>query len=140
MIKSVAKPLGSKAYGSIPRLPGSRLGPGDYTISEGQARICTERPRDKHDRIVVQEKLDGSCCAVALVGGELHALTRRGYPAWSSPFEQHHLFSDWVDANAERFRFLRDGERVVGLRKRDRCVRRSRGTVSRRDLLVRDRH
>jgi hypothetical protein len=33
------KPLGRKSYGSIPHLPGSRLGPGDYCISEGQAPI-----------------------------------------------------------------------------------------------------
>ena len=27
---SIHKPLGRKAYGSIPHLPGSRLGPGDH--------------------------------------------------------------------------------------------------------------
>jgi len=40
------KPLNQKAYGSIPHLPGSRLGPGDYSIGEGQARIATEKLRD----------------------------------------------------------------------------------------------
>jgi len=54
------KPLGRKSYGSIPHLPGSRLGPGDYHAHEGQARIATEKARDKHDKIYVQEKLDGS--------------------------------------------------------------------------------
>lgn len=33
------KPLGHKAYGSIPHLPTSRLGPGDHHVTEGQARI-----------------------------------------------------------------------------------------------------
>lgn len=49
---------GIKAYGSIPHLPGSRLGPGDHHVTEGQARICTERGRDRHDFITVTEKLD----------------------------------------------------------------------------------
>src|SRR4051812_45187727 len=36
------KPLGSKGYGSICHLPGSRLGPGDHKLNPGQARILTE--------------------------------------------------------------------------------------------------
>ena len=50
------KPLGQKAYGSIPHLPGSRLGVGDHHVTHGQAKIATEKPRDKHDFIIVQEK------------------------------------------------------------------------------------
>lgn len=42
------KPLGRRAYGSIGHLPGSRLGPGDHHVPEGQGRICTERTRDGH--------------------------------------------------------------------------------------------
>lgn len=115
MAEAPAKPIGRKAYGSIGHLPSSKLGPGDYCVHEGQARICTERPRDKHDRVIVQEKLDGSCCAVAKVDGKLHAITRKGWPARTSPFEQHHLFADWVDANASRFdAVLNEGERLVG--------------------------
>lgn len=97
------KPLGKKAYGSIPHLPGSRLGPGDYCISEGQARIATEKPRDKHDLIIVQEKLDGSNVAVAKVNGEILALTRAGYLATTSPYQQHHFFAKWVKENESPF-------------------------------------
>ena len=61
------KPLGKKAYGSIPHLPGSRLGSGDHHISEGQAKIATEKLRDKYDQLFVYEKLDGSNCSVALL-------------------------------------------------------------------------
>lgn len=53
------KPIGRKAYGSIPHLPGSRLGPGDHHIHEGQAAILTQRARDRHDEVLLQEKLDG---------------------------------------------------------------------------------
>jgi len=59
------KPLGRKSYGSIPHLPDSRLGVGDHHCHEGQSVICTERRRDKHDRIIVTEKVDGSNVAIA---------------------------------------------------------------------------
>ncbi len=109
------KPLGIKAYGSIPHLPGSRLGAGDHHCEPGQATICTIKLRDKHDLIIVTEKLDGSCCAVAKVDGVILALGRAGYLAQSSKYEQHQLFADWVRRNEQRFAaLLQDGERVVG--------------------------
>jgi hypothetical protein len=109
------KPLGRKAYGSIGHLPSSRLGPGDHRITDGQARICTVKARDKHDTIIVQQKYDGSCCAVALLDGKLLPLTRSGNLAATSPFVQHHYFDQWVWQNEARFRaVLREGERLVG--------------------------
>lgn len=108
------KPLGRKAYGSIPHLPGSRLGPGDHSIHAGQDAICMVKARDRHDRIIVTEKLDGSNVAVANVDGQIIALTRSGYTAAASPYEQHHLFASWVERNVERFGFLATGERVNG--------------------------
>ena len=80
-----AKPLSRKAYGHIGHLPGSRLGEGDHHVHEGQARICTLKARDKHDRIIVQEKVDGSCCAVAKIDGAIVPLIRAGYRAEQSP-------------------------------------------------------
>jgi len=78
-------------------------------------RIATERKRDHHDRIVVQEKLDGGCTAVAKVNGEIVALGRAGYRAASSPFEQHILFHRWVLDRWRAFdELLSEGERVVG--------------------------
>lgn len=109
------KPLGGKAYGSIPHLPGSRMGPADHHCHDGQRRICTEKARDRHDTIIVQEKLDGSCVSVAKVDGAVVALGRAGYPAASSPYEQHHLFAAWVADRTARFdSLLAEGERVVG--------------------------
>lgn len=111
----VKKPLGRKAYGSIGHLPFSRMGPADHSITEGQANICCKKPRDKHDTIIVQEKLDGSCVAVAMVGGMIHPLGRAGYPAVSSKYPQHRMFHDWVMLNSDRFfAVLQEGERVVG--------------------------
>lgn len=109
------KPLGHKNYGHIPHFPGSRMGPGDHKCSDGQLRIATEKPRDKHDLIIVQEKLDGSNVGVAKINGEIVSLTRAGYTAESSPFIQHHYFAKWVEKNKIRFdELLNDGERVCG--------------------------
>lgn len=109
------KPLGHKNYGSIGHLPGSRRGPGDHGVNEGQARICTLKARDRHDLIIVQEKLDGSNVGVARIGDQIVALGRAGYRAETSRFEQHQLFAYWVRLHTDRFlRVLRDGERLVG--------------------------
>lgn len=91
------------------------MGPGDHHVHAGQGVICTAKARDKHDRIIVQEKLDGSCVAVVLLDGQLHAIGRAGWPAQSSKYEMHQLFAAWVRENDERFRdVLREGERIVG--------------------------
>jgi hypothetical protein len=109
------KPLGIKAYGHIPHMPGSRIGPADHKCDEGQKRIATEKARDRHDLIIVQEKLDGSNVAVARLDGRLYPLTRAGYLASTSPYEQHHHFDRWAIQNQERFlSVLHDGERLVG--------------------------
>ena len=110
------KPLGMKAYGSIPHLPGSRMGPGDHHCHDGQAKICfflTQKNKDR--KILVEEKLDGSCVSVAKIDGQIIPLTRAGYVANTSPYEQHQAFYDWVFTHEQRFiAALRDGERVVG--------------------------
>lgn len=109
------KPLGHKAYGSIPHLPGSRLGPGDYSCHEGQERICFEGGRDKRGRkhrVIVTEKLDGSNVAIAKKEGQALALVRAGYLAQTSPREQHQIFAAWV--RARNWSDLPEGWRVSG--------------------------
>jgi len=109
------KPLGRKNYGSIPHLPLSRMGPGDHKCHSGQARIATEKARDKHDRITVTEKLDGSNVGCARIGDAIFPLGRAGYLAASSPYLQHRLFARWAHDNTNRFlNVLDDGERLVG--------------------------
>lgn len=112
---SELKPLGFKNYGSIGHLPCSRMGSGDHSVHEGQASICLTKKRDKHDRIWVTEKLDGSNTGVCIIDGEVIALGRAGYRASTSKYEQHQLFAYWVRMNQDRFRaLLQDGERCVG--------------------------
>ena len=109
------KPLGRKNYGSIGHLRCSRMGPGDHACHEGQCRIATEQARDKHDVIIVMEKVDGSNVGIARVGDEIHALGRAGYPAQSSGYEQHQLFAQWVAGSEEFWRdMLEPGQRLVG--------------------------
>ena len=109
------KPLGQKAYGSIPHLPGSRLGVGDHHVSEGQTIIATKKARDKNDLIIVQEKLDGSNCSVAKVNGQITALGKSGYFSATSPYPQHQLFAKWVKLQENRFdKLLNEGERICG--------------------------
>lgn len=109
------KPLGRKNYGSIGHLPNSRIGPGDHHVHAGQGLICTQKVRDRHDRVIVTEKLDGSNVGVVLLGGQIIALGRSGYLAETSKFEMHQLFADWVRQNEGRFRsLLGEGERCVG--------------------------
>lgn len=109
------KPLSGKAYGTIGHLSASRLGPGDHRVHEGQERILTVKVRDKHDRVIVEQKLDGSCVAVARKDdGGLVTLGRAGHPAVSSPYRQHRMFNDWMWENLDRFMWLERGQRVVG--------------------------
>ena len=110
-----AKPIPRKAYGSVPHLIGSRVGPRDHHITEGQHRIATEKTRDRHDRVIVTEKLDGSCTAVLRAYNSIIAVTRAGRPAHTSPHSMHHAFSYWVFARDALFRdLLQEGERIVG--------------------------
>ena len=111
-----AKPLNKRAYGHIAHLPNSRMGPGDHHCHEGQAVICTEKARDWKDVVIVQEKLDGSnCCVAKLDDGKIVALTRAGYEASTSPYEQHHIFARWVRRFESLFYDILDsGERMCG--------------------------
>lgn len=91
------------------------MGPADHHAEIGQCRIATERPRDRHDLIIVQEKLDGGNVGVAKLKGEIIALSRAGYLAADSPYQTHHAFEKYVRANEKKFSsLLLEGERVCG--------------------------
>lgn len=109
------KPLNRKNYGSIGHLLSSRMGPSDHHVHEGQQRICTEKARDKHDTIIITEKLDGSNVGIAKVGDNIYALGRAGYLAQTSKYEQYQLFAAWVREREDHFRkMLEDGQRLIG--------------------------
>ena len=111
----MAKAIKGKAYGSIPHLPTSRLGPADHSCHAGQAVICTERVRDERDRVIVTEKLDGHCVALVRFGDEIHAIGRAGHFASDSPYPQIRDFHNWLfSLDYERFWGIPDGWRVAG--------------------------
>ena len=109
------KPLGHRAYGHIPHLSGSRMTPADKHCELGQQKIVTQKARDRHDLIIVQEKLDGSNMSVAKLDNKIIALGRSGYLAETSPYYQHKLFAKWVYKQKKRFnKLLCEGERISG--------------------------
>ena len=100
-------------YGSIPHLSTSKMSQqADKKISEGQENILTEKTRDWLDLIIVTEKLDGSNVGVVRKNGVLHYITRAGYPANSSRFEQHHYFARWAEENKKMFGWLPENTAV----------------------------
>lgn len=110
------KPSGGKTYGSIGHVVGSRLGPGDHSIGESSSHILTREARkSRRDKIIVSEKLDGSCVGILKKDGKLVALQRSGRLAQTSPYEHLQKFSEWVDEAAPEMLYtLRDGFRIVG--------------------------
>ena len=91
------------------------MGPGDHGCEAGQARIATLKARDRHDHIIVQEKLDGTNVGVARLNGVIYPLVRAGYVADTSPFEQHWRFAQWVYANQDRFLEMARWAKPLGL-------------------------
>lgn len=112
------KPLGRKNYGSIGHLPNSRMGSGDHSIEKNQGAIATDsavkNKRGIPREVIVQEKLDGSNVGIARVDGIIRPLSRAGYCANTSPYEQHNLFYQWVMSQPDRWGFIQEGERIVG--------------------------
>lgn len=107
-------PLGRRAYFKIPHLPGSRTGPSDRVAPPELVRRCTVEARGGEE-VLVQEKLDGSCVAIARVDGAIVALGREGTRASLSHNPGRQKFAHWVDAEATRLApLLRDGEWIVG--------------------------
>lgn len=102
-----------KLYGKIPHLPGSRLGPSDRTADPALAARCAG-PGRRGDRVLVSEKLDGSCVAIVRVAGRLTAYGRDGLPCAASRNDGRRAFATWLDARAAAWHAaLDDGERLV---------------------------
>jgi ATP-dependent RNA circularization protein (DNA/RNA ligase family) len=109
------KKIIDRNYGSIPHLSTSKLSQkADKKISEGQENILTKKARDWQDLIIVTEKLDGSNVGIYNDRGVLTPITRSGYTAISSPYNQHHYFDEWAKLSTEYFYWLPGGWRICG--------------------------
>jgi RNA ligase-like protein len=102
-----------RLYAKIGHLPGSRTGPNDRHVPPALAERLTARGRPG-DRVIVQEKLDGSCVLVARREGALVALGREGRRCDESRNEGRRRFAAWVAERERLFAWLGEGERVAG--------------------------
>jgi hypothetical protein len=98
-------------YPKIGHLPGSRTGPSDRNVGETLATRLTSRGAPG-DRVLVEEKLDGSCVAVTREKGRIRAVGREGRDCAQSKNLGRRRFAEWVAA--QDFAFLGEGERLCG--------------------------
>jgi len=102
-------------YGSIPHFQSSKMSQqADKKIDIGSEKILTEKTRDWKDLIIVTEKIDGSNVGVIKKNGNIISLTRAGYEATTSEYEQHLYFDKYVTQNFNKFSWLHEGWRIVG--------------------------
>lgn len=107
------RPLQMRAYPRIPHLPGSGA-QSDDLLSDDRAAQRFFRPHLDR-RVYIQEKLDGTCVAVARQGHRLLALGKEGDRLEHSRSPGRRVFAAWVAGQEARFLdLLADGERVVG--------------------------
>lgn len=126
------KKILTKAYGSIPHLPCSKMtDKHDKLVDEHKVELftsidaimsyfCTAEVTRRHIRVYITEKVDGSNSAVYKDNdGLLHPLMRKGYDVRTYPNNPAYLslkkFADYVEQNAERFdELLNPGELLNG--------------------------
>lgn len=106
-------PIAGRAYGSIPHLFHSCAN-GDKFVGVGQHRIATEKTRDGHDLVIVQEELDGANVAVLKKDGILIPISRNGHRCEGSTYSQHRIFHLWVMQHYDKFDWIQEGERLCG--------------------------
>ncbi|MCE9579235.1 MAG: RNA ligase family protein [Deltaproteobacteria bacterium] len=102
-----------RLYAKIPHLPGSRVGPAErFAPAPLVARMVAEA-RDG-DRVIVSEKLDGTCVAIVATDAGIEARGRDGAPCALSRNDGRRAFAAWVQARAARFAaVLAPGERLM---------------------------
>jgi hypothetical protein len=114
--EELIKKVVNKSYDSIPHLSKSRLGEADSHIDPKQEAFLTEQLPPIDCILYVEEKMDGSNCAVIRKNGEIIPISRSGYRCQDSNFEQHRRFHKYVMDRKEVFEKLLPDEddRVVG--------------------------
>ncbi len=101
-------------YPKIPHLPGSRTGKADRHVGRIRGESLTLKATEGA-RILVEEKLDGTCVVVVREGTTVLAHGRDGRPAHASRNLGRRLFAQWVQERHEQFlALLEDGEHACG--------------------------
>lgn len=114
--EEMVKKVVNKSYDSIPHLSKSRLGEADSHIDAKQEAFLTAQLPPIDCILYIEEKMDGSNCAVIRKNGEIIPIGRSGYRCIDSNFEQHRRFHKYVMDRKESFEKLLPDEddRVVG--------------------------
>jgi RNA ligase len=101
-----------KLYPKISHLPGSRTGIRDRHCGLVPAKRLLEESLPG-DRVIVQEKLDGSNVIVSRINNKLVALGRNGKPCERSRNSNRLAFAVWLELNQHRFAWLQHLERLA---------------------------
>ncbi len=114
--EEVQKKVINKSYDSIGHLSKSRLGESDSHIDAKQESFLTVKLPPTDCKLYIEEKMDGSNCAVVRKGGEIIAIGRSGYRCSDSNHEQHRRFHAYVEKRKHIFESLlpEEDDRVVG--------------------------
>ena len=101
-----------RLYPRIPHLPGSRVGPAERYAAPAFTARATVAADD--DRVIVTEKLDGSCVALVGAAAGIEARGRDGGLCAASRNDGRRGFAAWVAARAARLAaHVAPGERVM---------------------------
>lgn len=105
----------NRGYGSIPHLSTSCDNSGDKRINQNQENLLTIKTRDRHDEVIITEKVDGSNLSILKLSGRLYGVNRGGYDISYSnrPFRKE--FNIYIEEHYDRFMsLLSEGERICG--------------------------
>jgi len=91
----------ARLYPRIPHLPGSRLGPSERHAATAVVARMTVVAGDG-DRVIVTEKVDGSCVALVGTADGVEARGRDGGPCAASRNDGRRACAAWVEARAAR--------------------------------------
>ncbi|MBK9033010.1 MAG: hypothetical protein IPL61_17360 [Myxococcales bacterium] len=102
-----------RLYARIPHLPGSRVGPAErYAGPAFIARVTAAATED--DRVIVTEKLDGSCVALVGTAAGVEARGRDGGLCAASRNDGRRAFAAWATARSAVLAVhLAPGERLM---------------------------
>lgn len=101
-----------RLFPRIGHLPGSRAAADDRHADPALAVRCTTRGH-VGDRVIVSEKLDGTCVTIGREGGAVVARGREGGRCDASPNVGRRAFAAWVASQPARWAALVEGERLV---------------------------
>lgn len=105
----------TKGYSSIPHLSGSKMtSKEDIRLLNGE-EYFTIKTKEKKDKVLILEKIDGCCISVRRDGDTLIPATRNGFSIDDGQYAHIKAFLPFLEENKQVFlSALADGETVYG--------------------------